>query len=105
VEEILIEPCTIEESQSLGRLVFLVCSLAYCQTASVVLYEKSNFGGRSKTLTVGDNTLSDFYGLTSSIKVPPGLAVVIYDHFDDAGGYGLSVDLLEDCADLSGIPI
>jgi len=85
----------------LSLLMFTACSLAYSQTASVVLYENPNFGGRSKTLIVGPNTLSDFNGLTSSIKVPPGLAVLIFDHADSAGGYGASVDLMEDCANLA----
>ena len=80
--------------------VLLICSIAHSQT-SVVLYENPNFGGRSKALVMGENTLSDFEGLTSSIKVPAGLVVTIFDHADDAGGYGLSVDLLEDCANLA----
>jgi hypothetical protein len=80
----------------------LICLPAYSQQpASVVVYENPDFGGRSKILAVGNNTLSDFEGLVSSIKVPPGLAVVIFEHADDAGGYGMSVDLLEDCANLA----
>ncbi len=80
-------------------LGFLMCSSAYSQ--SVVIYEHSNFGGSSKTLSIGDYRLSDFNDVASSIKVPAGLAAMIFEHADDGGGYGISVDLLEDQPDLS----
>ncbi|MDQ3751034.1 MAG: hypothetical protein M3367_18750, partial [Acidobacteriota bacterium] len=80
-------------------LGFLMCSSAHSQ--SVVIYEHSNFGGRSKKLSIGDYRLSDFNDVASSIKVPAGLAAMIFEHADDGGGYGISVDLLEDQPDLS----
>jgi len=66
---------------------------------SVVIYEDPNFGGRSKALAVGNYALTDF--ASSSIRVPAGLAAIIYEHADAGGGYGISVDLLEDQPDLS----
>jgi hypothetical protein len=71
---------------------------------SVTVYENPHFGGRSKTLGVGQYrffTPEDFNDVISSIKVPPGLCAMLYEDADDGGGYGRSVDLLEDCADLS----
>jgi len=71
---------------------------------SVTVYENPHFGGRSKTLGVGQYrffTPADFNDVISSIKVSPGLCAMLYENADDGGGYGRSVDLLEDCADLS----
>jgi len=80
-------------------LIFLTCSSSYSQ--SVVIFENPNFGGRAKTVGVGEYRLLDFNDIASSIKVPTGLAAMIYEHADEGGGYGISVDLLEDCPDLS----
>ncbi len=67
----------------------------------VILYEHPNYSGRFKTLGVGQYPLSDFNDLGSSITVPAGMVVVIYEHAKEAGGYGIYVDLMEDCPDLS----
>ncbi len=70
----------------------------------VTLYENANFEGRSKTVGEGSYRLFDLNDMNdtaSSIKVPPGLAAYVYEHADNGGGYGISVDFLEDCADLS----
>jgi len=69
----------------------------------VVLYENKNFAGRSKSLGVGEHRLTDFDAIASSIRVPSGLVAVLYEHSDDNGGYGVSVDLLEDRPDLSQV--
>jgi len=69
--------------------------------STVTLYEDANFGGRSKSVSAGDYRLSDFEGIASSIKVPQGFVAILYEHADQGGGYGISVDLLEDCPDLS----
>ena len=79
----------------------LVCSPAVAQ--QVVLYENKNFQGRSKSVGVGEHRLSDFDAVASSIRVPGGLVAVLYEHADDNGGYGVSVDLLEDRPDLSKV--
>jgi hypothetical protein len=71
--------------------VVLMCSSAYSQ--SVVIYENPNFGGGSKT--------SEFNDIASSIRVTKGLAAILYEHAGDKSGYGISVDLLEECRNLS----
>ena len=73
---------------------------------SIIVYENVNFGGRSKVLGVGAYrffTPADFNDVISSIKVPAGLAAVVYADADEGGGYGSWVDLLEDWPDLSKI--
>jgi len=75
-------------------------------TSSVTIYEQPGFGGRSKSLGVGTYRLSatpDFNDVISSIRIPPGFAAILFEHADDGGGYGISVDLLEDWPDLSTI--
>lgn len=68
---------------------------------NVTLYEHSNFGGAFKTLSVGQHRILDFNDVASSIRVPPGMVAMIYEHAADNLGYGIYVDLLEDCSDLS----
>jgi len=80
-------------------VTLLVCSSAYSQR--VAIFEDPNFGGRSKTLGIGDHRLSDFNDVASSIRVPAGLVAIIFDHAEDGGGYGISVDFMEDRADLT----
>ncbi len=70
----------------------------------VILFENANFGGRIKALGVGQyrfHDSNDFNDMTSSLKVPAGMAVIIYEHANENGGYGISTDILEDCPDLS----
>lgn len=70
---------------------------------AVVIYEHPNFAGRSQTLGVGGYIFSELNDMASSIRVAPGLVVLLYEHVDAGGGYGVSVDLLEDRADLSQV--
>src|SRR6476646_6206360 len=81
----------------------LVCGRATAGAQSVVVYENPNFEGRSQTLGVGGHILAAFKDIASSIKVSPGLVALLYEHFDEGGGYGISVDLLEDHSDLSQV--
>jgi hypothetical protein len=67
----------------------------------ITLFESPGFTGQSKVYKEGDYPLSDFNDQASSIKVPPGMGVMIYENVNNAGGYGAYIDLLEDCADLS----
>ena len=67
----------------------------------VTLYEGINFNGQSKTLTAGEYKLSDFNDMVSSVKVPAGFCIMLYEHAGDCSGYGIYVDLLEDCEDLA----
>jgi len=46
-------------------------------------------------------TAEQFDDRASSIRVAPGYCAVLYEHANENGGYGLSVDLLEDCPKLS----
>ena len=72
----------------------------------VTIFEDVNFGGGSATLEVGGHRLfaaADMNDEVSSIKVPAGLVALVYEHADEAGGFGRSADLLEDCPDLSTI--
>jgi hypothetical protein len=68
--------------------------------SQVILYEDVNFGGRSKELGIGQYRLDDFNDIASSIKIPEGLGVFIYENFDDEGGFGGWIDLVADLADL-----
>jgi hypothetical protein len=69
--------------------------------ADVIIYEHANFQGRSSTFGIGTYRLFDSNDMSSSIKVPKGLVAYVYEHADSGGGYGISADFLEDCADLS----
>src|SRR5687767_2455517 len=72
--------------------------------AQVTFYEQPNYSGAAKSFAPGNYRLmsaTDFNDLYSSIKVPPGLGVYIYEHADEKGGYGMVTDILEDVPDLS----
>jgi len=70
----------------------------------IVLYDLPGYGGTHKSFGAGSYRFSspaDLNDVASSVKVPPGMAVILYEHANEKGGYGNSVDLLEDCADLT----
>lgn len=70
----------------------------------VTIYGDVNFGGRSETLEAGEHRLlsaADLNDEVSSIKVPAGLVALVFEHADEAGGYGRSADLMEDHPDLA----
>jgi hypothetical protein len=68
----------------------------------VTLYENPDFSGRSMALEVGEHRLpDDFNDVAASIQVPSGYVAWLYEHAEEGGGYGISVDLLEDCPDLT----
>lgn len=67
----------------------------------VILYENPNFSGESKQLGIGKFILSDFDNKTSSIKIAPDHCAIIYEFANSSGGYGQSVDLLENRSELS----
>src|SRR5262245_27103464 len=70
----------------------------------VTLYDRVNFGGVSVAVGEGStrfSTAERFNDRASSIRVAPGYCAVLYEHANENGGYGLSVDLLEDCPRLS----
>ena len=70
----------------------------------ITLFEAPDFTGRSVTLDGGQHrffTPDDFNDLASSIRVPAALVAILYEDADEGGGYGRSVDLLEDCPNLA----
>ena len=71
---------------------------------TVTVFKDVNFSGQSKTFGIGSFALNDSNNLAnmvSSITIPAGLVAIIYDQADANGGYGTSVDLMEDCPQLS----
>ena len=68
----------------------------------VTLFSDRQFAGSSVPLDEGDTRFpADFNDSASSVRVAPGYCAVLYEHANEYGGYGASVDLLEDCPDLS----
>jgi phospholipase C len=70
----------------------------------VTLFEGVNFGEQAVAVGEGStrfSTAEQFDDRASSIRVAPGYCALLYEHANENGGYGLSVDLLEDCPDLS----
>ena len=67
----------------------------------VVLFENPNFSGATRSFGPGQYVLNDFNDMASSVKVPAGMVAVLYEHAAPGQGYGISVDLLENAADLS----
>lgn len=71
--------------------------------SQVTLFNGENFSRENRTFGVGEHSLANFDDLASSIRVTPGYVAVLYEHKDEKGGYGLSVDLLEDHPILSDL--
>ena len=70
--------------------------------SAVTLFSDPQFAGSGVSLDEGDTRFTtDFNDAASSIRVAPGYCAVLYEHANEYGGYGASVDLLEDCPDLS----
>lgn len=85
----------------LSLFLFALFATALACAQQAIVFDQPNFAGGSRNLSVGNYRLTDFNDMISSIRVPQGMAVILYEHADEAGGYGASVDLLEDCANLS----
>lgn len=72
----------------------------------VTLFADPGFSGTSLELDVGVHRLfatKDLNDAVSSIRVPTAFVAMAFEHADDIGGFGRSVDLLEDCADLGAL--
>ncbi len=67
----------------------------------VTLFDGSNFAGGNHVLVVGNHHLVHFDNLLSSLKIPSGLTVTLYEHGDATGGFGKSKVLTADCQDLN----
>ena len=86
----------------------MLLSLSFCfsseanafQTTSsiVTVYTEPDFKGNEKHYDIGNYRLlpGDFNDVISSIRVPAGMVVVVYEDGVDAGGYGRWIDFLED---------
>lgn len=69
---------------------------------AVTLYSDQGFAGWEVPVAEGHTRFtSDFNDVACSIRVAPGYCAVLYEHANEFSGYGASLDLLEDCADLS----
>ena len=84
-------------------LTYLMFTTLYsANSQNIVLYEGRNYVGQPKAFPAGLYTLEDFNDIASSVKVPAGMVVVLYEYAAvGKKGYGIYVDLLEDCPDLS----
>src|SRR5688572_6673661 len=70
--------------------------------SAVTLFDGAQFAGSAAFLNEGHTRFTtDFNDAASSIRVAPGYVAVLYEHANEFSGYGASVDLLEDCPDLS----
>lgn len=70
--------------------------------SAVTLFSDREFAGSAVSLDEGHTRFTtDFNDAASSIRVAPGYCAVLYEHANEYSGYGASVDLLEDCPDLS----
>jgi len=69
---------------------------------AVTLFSDRDFGGWEVPVDEGHTRFTtSFNDVACSIRVPPGFCAVLYEHANEFSGYGASIDLLEDCADLS----
>ncbi|MFL6620277.1 MAG: alkaline phosphatase family protein [Povalibacter sp.] len=70
--------------------------------SAVTLFSDRDFAGWDVPVDEGDTRFTtDFNDVACSIRVSPGYCAVLYEHANEYFGYGASVDLLEDCPDLS----
>ncbi len=76
----------------------------------VTLFDGLNLTGSSLALGrgghrlgVGEPRLVAFNDQARSLKVEPGFVAVVFQHADSGGGYGVSADFLEDCANLATV--
>jgi phospholipase C len=70
--------------------------------SAVTLFSDREFAGAAVSLDEGHTRFTtDFNDTASSIRVAPGYCAMLYEHANEYSGYGASVDLLEDCPDLS----
>jgi hypothetical protein len=102
--------CEFLNVLTLLSLLLFFCPAAYAQAndgcdkrgeQSVILYDQPDFRGNQRYYGIGTCRLFNFNDQASSIKVPKGLVVVVYEHADEGGGFGEWVDFLEDQPDLS----
>ena len=70
--------------------------------SAVTLFSDAQFAGWAVSLDEGHTRFTtDFNDVATSIRVAPGYVAMLFEHANEFSGYGASVDLLEDCPDLS----
>lgn len=70
--------------------------------SAVTLFSDRDFAGWEVPLDEGHTRFAtDFNDVATSIRVTSGYCAVLYEHANEYSGYGASIDLLEDCPDLS----
>lgn len=70
--------------------------------SAVTLFSDREFSGWDVQLEEGyTRFIAGFNDVAVSIRVAAGFCAVLFEHANEFGGYGASVDLLEDCPDLS----
>jgi phospholipase C len=70
--------------------------------SAVTLFSDREFSGWGVPVDEGHTRfITGFNDAACSIRVAPGYCAVLYEHANEYFGYGASVDLLEDCPDLS----
>lgn len=70
---------------------------------SITLFEKSNYQGRSVVIAEGNVRFingGNFNDVAMSVRLDPGTGAILYEHANEFGGYGRSIDLTKDCDDL-----
>lgn len=68
----------------------------------VTLFDERQLAGSTVALEEGETRFTGgFNDAASSVRVAAGYCAVLHEHANEFGGYGSSVDLLEDCPDLS----
>lgn len=97
---LLLAPCCSLLAQKPVRPVRPIVT-ADVTRQQVVLFENPNFTGASRSFGPGQYVLNDFNDMASSVRVPAGMVALLYEHAAPGSGYGISVDLLENTADLS----
>jgi len=88
------------------QLTGLIAFCLYYSTITaqnVVVYEHQNFGGRSRPLAVGSHRFFnvEFNDMISSIKVPAGFGVILFEHADNGRCYSIYINLEKNCSDLA----
>ena len=70
--------------------------------SAVTLFSDRDFAGWDVPVDEGHTRFTTgFNDAACSIRVTPGYVAVLFEHANEYFGYGASVDLLEDCPDLS----
>lgn len=96
--------CSSAAQRQAGNMPAVPTFIETAAVHSVMVFDGSRYGGTARMLAPGRYALrsaAEFNECISSLKIPAGIGVLLYEHAGVAGGYGRYTDLLEDCPDLS----